>query len=501
MEKISAAHRARLLGFWGGPLLCLLLLLLPVPAGMNPLTWKALALLSLMVVWWFTEAMPLPVTALLPLVVFPIMGIMPPRETAMPYAHPIIFLFLGGFIIAIAIEKSNLHLRIALNIVRLIGTRPDRMVGGFMVSTAFLSMWISNTATVLMMLPMALSVIKLMWDILEKKSRKTAQNFGLCMLLGIAYASGIGGVGTLIGTPPNAFAKAFFNNTYGYEISFFSWMKLGVPFVVVMTYGMWVVMTRFIFPIRTLEITQAEQIIEDEYRRLGRMSHEEKLAGSVGLFTALCWIFESHISDAIPGVNEVTIALVGALLLFTIPLNFRDNQYLITWRDAEQLPWGVLILFGGGLSLAAGLEATGLAGWIGLQFEGSGEALPHWLLIVIVVTVMVITTTFMSNVAAATLLVPIVSSIAIGMGENPLIFAIPATMAASCAFMLPVAAASNAIVFGTGYMTIPQMVRAGFALSVFSIIVLLAMTQFLMPAVMDVQLGVLPEWATGKTAP
>lgn len=495
MTLSISSQLSRMLGFFIGPALFIVMLMLPSPEGMNPLTWKTLALTALMVTWWITESVPLPVTALLPIITFPLLGIMPLREAAIPFAHPIIFLFMGGFILALAIEKSKLHLRIALKIVDVIGSRPDRMVGGFMLATGFLSMWISNTATVLMMLPMALSVIALLTPIIEKTSPSAARNFTLCLLLGIAYSSSIGGVGTLIGTPPNAFTKGYFNSTYHVEISFLEWMKMGVPFSVSMLIGMWLLLTRVIFPIRLGKETLSENIIQDECKKLGTISREERLAGIIALITATCWMTESYIDEIIPGFNEVTVALLAALTLFIIPLNFSKNEYLLTWKDAEKLPWGILLLFGGGLSLASGFESTGLAQWIGLQFDGTGDVMPHWMLVALVVSAMSIASTFMSNVAATTLLIPIIAPIAIGMGENPMIFAIPATMAASCAFMLPVSAAANAIVFSSGFISIKDMVRAGFCMNVVGIVLLTVLASTLLPILMNVTLGEVPDWA------
>lgn len=495
MTSSVSSQFSRMGGFFVGPALFILMLISPVPEGMNPLTWKTLALTALMVTWWVTESVPLPITALLPIILFPVLEIMPLKSAAAPFAHPIIFLFMGGFILAMAIEKSKLHLRIALKIVDLIGSRPDRMVGGFMLATGFLSMWISNTATVLMMLPMALSVITLLTPVIEKTSPLAARNFTVCLLLGIAYASSIGGVGTLIGTPPNAFTKGYFNATYQVEISFLEWMKIGVPFSISMLLAMWFLLTRIIFPIRLGGETLSENIIKDECNKLGAVSREERLAGIIALITATCWMSESYIGDFIPGFNEVTVALLAALALFIIPLNFKKNDYLLTWKDVEKLPWGILLLFGGGLSLAGGFESTGLAEWIGLQFDGTGDAMPHWMLVALVVSAMSVASTFMSNVAATTLLIPIIAPIAVGMGENPMIFAIPATMAASCAFMLPVSAAANAIVFSSGRISIKDMVRAGFCMNLMGIALLTFLALTFLPMLMNVTLGEVPDWA------
>lgn len=478
----------------GGLLLFMLLLLLPPPEGMNILTWRAFALSALMIVWWLSETLPLPVTALLPLIMFPLLNIMPLQDAAIPYAHPIIFLFLGGFIIAIAIEKSRLHMRIALAIVHFIGTRPDRMVAGFMAATAFLSMWISNTATVLMMFPMALSVIALLKEMLQDHSKDGEKNFALCLLLGIAFASSVGGAATLIGTPPNAFAKGFFSTAYGYEISFLDWIQVGLPFNIIMLAVMWVVMTKFLFPLPKADHTLAQKILKEEQAKLGTLSGKEKLTAIIASCAAAGWLLEGKIALLLPGFNEVTVSLIGAMALFVIPFNSQHDR-LLTWSDLEKLPWGILILFGGGLSLASGFASAGLADYVAQLFEGAGEHLSHWMLVGIFVFFMSLATSFMSNVAASTLFIPITASIAIGLGENPLLLTLPVTLAASCAFLLPVSCASNAIVFGSSYISIQQMAKAGIIINMIAVVVLTILSLTWLPWVLDAPQGVVPEWA------
>lgn len=507
-DEANSNHSMRMIGFFTGPLLFALTLLLPPPEGMQLATWQSAALAVWMISWWVFEAVPLSVTALLPLVVYPLLGVMDLREAAKPFAEPVIYLFLGGFIIALGIEKSKLHLRIALGIVKLIGTRPDLMIGGFMAATSFLSMWISNTATVIMMLPMALSVIHLLKDQLGEESAKTARNFALCMMLGLAYASGIGGMGTLIGTPPNAFLKGYLEKSYGFEIAFFDWMKFGVPLVIVLTLAMWVILVKIVFRVDMKESVQTKALIHDEIAKLGAMSKIEKIVLSIFLCVAFGWVFQQPLSGGftlggfsfagIPELSDTVIAMIGALAMFLIPLDFKKNETILTWKDAEKLPWGVLILFGGGLSMAHGFETTGLGTWIGHQFDGTGNYLPHLVIVALVVLVTMACTEFMSNIATITMLLPVIVPIAIGMGENPLMFAIPATIIASCAFVLPVSTASNAIVFGTGYVKIQEMVKGGILVNIAAYILVMILAMTLIPAIFDIQQGVLPDWAQPK---
>ncbi len=506
MQTEEAANsRFKTMGFLLGPAIFIATLMLPIPEGMQQATWMSAALAFWMITWWVSEAVPLPVTAMLPLVAYPMLGVMDLREAAKPYAEPVIFLFMGGFIIALAIEKSKLHLRIALNIVRIIGTRPDRMIAGFMAATAFLSMWISNTATVIMMLPMALSVITLLKKQMDKDSHGDLHNFALCMMLGLAYASGIGGMGTIIGTPTNAFLKGYMEKTFGYEISFFDWMQIGAPIVILLTIAMWVILVKVVFRVRLEDSDHLYEIIRSELENLGRMSKAEKVALFIFLFVALGWVFQQPISNGfhigdihfsgIPQINDTIIAMMGALLTFLIPVSLKTNKPILTWKDAEKLPWGVLLLFGGGLSMAHGFETSGLGTWIGSQFEGTGTILPHLIIIALVVLVTMLCTEFMSNVATITMMVPVIAPIAIGMGENPLLFLIPATIISSCAFVLPVSTASNAIVFGTGHVKITEMVKGGILVNIAAYIIVMLIAMTIMQSVFDITPSVLPDWA------
>jgi len=454
---------------------------LPVPEGMTSPAWRTAGLGLLMAVWWISEALPIPVTALLPLVLLPVLGVRSIDEAAAPYANPVIFLFMGGFLIAAALERCGLHMRMALTILRFGGTRPPQLVGTFMVATAFLSLWVSNTATVAMMLPLAVSILALVG---RSRTPGTAGdvNFPVALMLGLAYAATIGGLGTLIGTPPNALLAGFMSETYGVEIGFVQWMFLGVPLAVVALPVTWFLLVRVVFRVSNQPIVGGRQIIRQELAALGRPSRAEWTVGSVTALTALAWLVRPQLDDVVPGLSDTGIAIAGATLMFLIPVSWKRFESALDWTAAERLPWGVLVLFGGGLSLAGAIEATGLAEWIGasLSWVGGWPLLPVTL---VVTTVVVFLTELTSNTATTAAFLPVVGSLATAIGVEPLMLAVPAALAASCAFMLPVATPPNAIVYGTGHVTIPQMVRAGLVLNVVFVVLVTAFVIVLSPIV------------------
>lgn len=467
--------RARV-GLLLGPFLFVLMLVLPPPAGMSQGAWRVAAGV-LMAAWWVTEAIPIPATALLPLLLFPLLGVAPVTEAAAPYANPVIFLFMGGFIIAMALEVCGLHRRMALAIIRAVGTQPVRLIAGFMVATALLSMWVSNTATVVMMLPMALSVIQMM----ERQASPDSAldpNFATALLLGLAYGASIGGLGILIGTPPNALLVRFMNETYGVQIGFGEWMLVGVPLVLVLLPACWLLLTRVLFPLRGSQISGGEAAIQEEIRTLGPLSRAEVIVGTITALTAGAWIFQPLIAKSFTGVSDAVIAIAGALLLFLVPVNWRRGEFPLRWEQAERLPWAVLILFGGGLSLANAVQETGLAEWIGQAFSGV-SAWSVVLVVIIVTTVVVFLTELTSNTATAAAFLPVVAA-------HPLLLTVPTAIAASCAFMMPVATPPNAIVYGSGRITNPQMARAGLTLNVISVVVITAAVFGLVPYILPV---------------
>ncbi len=457
-----------------------LLLLLPPPADMPLVAWHAAAVGVLMAIWWVTEAIPISATALVPLVLFPPLHIAPIGDAASPYANPIIFLFLGGFMIAAALARCGLHRRMALTIIARVGTEPARLVGGFMLATAALSLWVSNTATVVMLLPMAEAVIELV----EQGGGADGGDpgFATALLLGLAYAASIGGMGTLIGTPPNALLAGFLQQSYGIHIGFARWMLLGIPLVAVGLPLCWLLLTRVLFRFRLAEIPGGATFVRRQLADLGRPSRAEITAGLITAATALAWVTSPLLEKVVPGISDAGIALAGALLLFLVPV--APGRASLMWKDVRGIPWGVLLLFGGGLSLAAAIQQTGLATWLGHAMAGtSGWPVP--LVVAAVTALVVFLTELTSNTATAAAFLPVVGSLAIALGEPPLTLAIPAALAASCAFMLPVATPPNALVYGSERLTIPQMARAGFFLNLLFIALITVAALFLVPVVLS----------------
>jgi sodium-dependent dicarboxylate transporter 2/3/5 len=493
----GAPSTRRTIGLFAGPILLIVFLALPGPAGMSPGAWRTAAVGILMATWWVTEAIPIPATALVPLALFPVLGVAGIRDTAAPYANPIIFLFLGGFMIALAMQRWGLHRRIALTVVQALGTRPNRLVLGFMVATAFLSMWVSNTATAVMMLPIGLSVIGLVAPDADLEPDTPGlpdrTNFGTALMLGIAYAASLGGLGTLIGTPPNALLAGFLETSYGYEIGFARWMLVGLPLAMVALPVAWWVLTRVAFPVRIGEIPGGRAMIRDRLRELGPLSRGERRVAVVFGTTAAAWVVRPLLDDWVPGLSDAGIAMLAALSLFLIPVDRGRGQFTLHWDDTAELPWGVLILFGGGLSLAAAVTATGLAEWIGTALSGL-ETWPTVLLVVTVTAVIVFLTELTSNTATAAAFLPILGPLAVALGENPLLLAVPAALGASCAFMMPVATPPNAIIYGSGYVTIPQMARAGLVLNLILIALITLAAYAILITAFGVELGVVPPW-------
>ena len=473
-----------------GPVLFALVLVLPTPGGLSAEGMRTAAVAVLMATWWMTEAIPIPATALLPLPLFPILGVLDMAGTAAPYANELIFLFLGGFLIAVAMERWGLHRRIALTIITAIGTSPGRLVLGFMVATAFLSMWISNTATTTMMLPIGVAVGTLLRP--RDLAEDAPYNFGVALMLGTAYAASIGGVATLIGTPPNAVLAGAANEMLGIDIGFVQWMVVGLPLTLVLLPICWLVLVRFLYPPGAL-VGDAGAILESERAGLGRLNRGERVVGVIFTLTALAWLLRSEkvmggftlpgINSFAPSVRDSTIAMAAGVLLFIIPVNWRKGEFTLDWPTARRLPWGVLILFGGGLSLARAMDQSGLAAWIGGGVSGLGF-LPAVLIFGGVAALFVFLTELTSNLATATMAMPVMAGVAAGLGIAPIALMATAAMAASMAFMLPVATPPNAIVFGSGYLTIPQMARAGIVMNVIAIVVVTVVATLAVPAVL-----------------
>lgn len=496
-QTSKAAGARPLMGLALGPLLFGALLLAPPPEGLSLEAWRTAAIGVLMAVWWVTEPIPIPATALLPLLLFPLLGVAAIGPAAAPYADPIIFLFMGGFMMAAAMQRWDLHRRMALTIISAMGTRPRNLVGGFMVATAFLSMWVSNTATAVMMLPIGLSVTHLVREVRLGDAATDDDGFAVSLMLGIAYAASIGGFATLIGTPPNALFAGFMRQAYGVEIGFGQWMLVGVPLTLVVLPLCWLVLTRVTSPVRLENIPGGRELIRRELGALGPVSRPERWILVVFALAGLGWVFRPLLAGLVPGgsISDAGIAIAAALVLFLIPIDLRTRTFVLDWEWARRLPWDVLVLFGGGLSLADAITRTRLADWIGAELSG----LRDWPLLLVLLAVIVITVALSeiaSNTATAAAFLPVVASLAMGVGQNPLLLAVPAALAASCGFMMPVSTPPNAIAYGSGYVTIPQMVRAGFWIDILCIAAITALAYLLVGAVFGVQVGVVPGWAT-----
>ncbi len=462
-----------------GPTLFILILIMPLPDGMSPAARKVAAVAALMAIWWITEAAPLAATALLPIALFPTMGVMRASEATAPYANHLIFLFLGGFFIAVTMEKWNLHKRIALFTIRLVGTGTDRIILGFMIATAFLSMWISNTATAMMMVPIGMAVIRQVKSG-EDGCEAAAPGFGSALMLSIAYSASIGGVATLIGTPPNVIFAGFIESTFDKPVSFLSWMAIGLPLAVVMLSFTWFYLTRFAFRLGSGELPGGMACIKEETRELGPVSPAEKKILAVFILVATAWILRGFFKVGM--IADSTIAIIGALLLFLLPADLKRGEFLLDWKTASKVPWDVIILFGGGLSLAAGFRVSGLDEWI-----GSSVTILHGANFMVLIGAIALLTIFLtevtSNTATSAMLIPIISGVAISMSIHPYGPIVAVCIAASYAFMLPVATPPNAVVFGSRQVTITQMVRAGLVLNIFGWILITLFVSLLLPLV------------------
>ncbi len=473
-------RRLRTAGLWLGPVLALLVYLL-LPDGYQgpdgqwlelPAPARAAAAVgSWMAVWWLTEAIPVYATALLPLVAFPLAGVTSVKATAASYGHELIFLFLGGFVLALALERWGVHKRVALTVLSAVGTHPARVVGAFMGISALTSMWVMNTATTIMLLPVALSVLGLA----RSNERTEPDGFSSCLLLGIAYAASIGGIGTIVGTAPNLFLVSFIQTRMGIEISFARWMAVGIPLVFVFVPLCWWLLVKVIYRLRNEPVPGLDRMMAELHAGQGSMSTGERLTLAVFMLTALAWITRPllvriSIDDWQPlgGLTDPGIAVAAALLLFVIPVRLRSGEFLMDWETAVKLPWGLLILFGGGLSLAAALDKSGFSAYLGSQVS-SLAALPVPLLVGLVVALVIFLTELTSNTATTATLIPVLYAVAVGLGLDPFLLIVPAGIAASCAFMLPVATPPNAVVFGSGLIRIPEMARAGLWLNLIGI--------------------------------
>ncbi|MDO6710620.1 DASS family sodium-coupled anion symporter [Aliiglaciecola sp. 2_MG-2023] len=487
LPEITDPQRGRYqnIGLLAGPALFVLMMLLGAnQTTMDPTAWRVAAVGMWMALWWATESAPVPVTAFLPIITFPFLEITTLADATSHYANPIIYLFMGAFILALAVERWNLHKRIALVILSYTGTDGRNLVGSFMVVAALLSMWMTNTSTTMMLMPIALSVTHIISEQNAHLNKRQIKSFQVAMLLGLAYAATIGGLATLVGTPPNALLAAFLNENYDIKLTFASWMALGIPVMLLMLPLAWWSLTRWTFKIDIPANPVVHEHLTELRQALGPMSRAEKRVAIVFALVVTFWIVRRPISLLL-GIDFLTdtgIVMTAALLLFLLPSGNKAQPQIMTWDDVSRLPWGVLILFGGGLSLAAAVSSSGLAAWLGSSLMPLGT-FGVFVLVIAATALVIFLTELTSNVATAATFLPVVAAVALELGVSPLVLCIPITLAASCAFMLPVATPPNAIVFASGLLNIPQMIKAGFVLNIVGLILISAVSLWLAPLI------------------
>ena len=471
------------IGFILGPLTFITLMLIGPFEGLSHSAHSILSSTLWIAIWWITETIPIAATALIPIVLFPLSGGLDLSATTASYGHKFVFLYLGGFLIAIGIEKWNLHKRIAINIISFIGVDARRVILGFMLATAFLSMWISNTATSVMMLPIGIAIIK------QLNENKT---FGKALMLGIAYSASIGGVATLIGTPPNLVLAGVVSEIYGYEITFSQWFLFGFPISIMLLFFCWIYLTRVAYKFESKSFLEGNTEIKRLKKELGPISYEEKLVGIIFTLAGLCWISRSFfLQKILPSLDDTIIAICFGLLLFILPSKQKATA-LLSWKDTINLPWGIIILFGGGMALAKAFEISGLALWLG-ELMTSFSVLPLFLLILLLIAAVNFLTEITSNLATTAMLLPVLAPLALEINIHPFGLMVGAAVAASCAFMLPVATPPNAVVFGSGYLKIQDMVARGVIMNIFSIILITLIVYIILPIVWGIELSYFPD--------
>lgn len=513
-DELSGAPfgRRRKIGLFAGPLLFALLLWPELTPGLAVEARRLLATSLLMALWWITEAIPMPATALLPMVLFPFLGILPMSAVTVNYSDEIIYLFLGGFFIAMAMQRWNLHKRLALQIIRVIGASPRRLVLGFMCATAFLSLWISNSATTMMMYPITAAVISQLAEGVSGEAQEPMRHLQTCLMLGIAYASSIGGVGTLLGTAPNLIFASNVTKLFpdGPKIDFVRWASFGIPTVILFIPVAWVLLTRVLFPVGRVDSPKSREVIVEELHKLGRMSRGERFTMLIFVSAALAWVFRVDLDLGmfrLPGwasslalhkkVTDSTIAMTAGILLFLIPVDWKRGEFLLDWKTATKVPWGILLFFGGGLAVSSAFVATGLSVWIGERLQMLA-GLPPLAVIILVCLAITFFTEVNSNTATATIFMPIAAATAQAMHMNPLPLMIAVAISSSCAFMLPVATAPNAIVFASGHITVPQMAKTGVWLNLVGVVIVTLAIYGCAAPVLDIAWDEFPAWAWPK---
>ncbi len=466
-------QKTKLIGLALGPTFFCLIFFSVTPGILSEKSIVVLALGSWMVIWWATEAMPIPVSALLPMIIFPLLGVSSVREASAPYGDPVIFLFMGGFILALGLERHNLHERIALSLIRLTGTSGNGITLGFMLSTALISMWISNTATAIMMLPIAASVTSLLAKETGNADDPRFKKFATGLMLAIAYAASIGGMATIIGTPPNVVMVGFMKRFYNLDVSFTRWMMVGIPLMTLALTACYFIITRVLFRNHLPSIEGSRELIQRKLQELGKLSKEEKMVLGVFSITCFFWIFRQNMNLLIGKnlLDDTTIAMAGGMLMFLLPVNLKEQKFLLDWGDMKELPWGILLLFGGGLCLADGMEKSGLVQIVGNYFSHQQGINPSVLIFSLTAISMGLTE-LMSNVALVTIFVPVVFGVADGFHINPIWLAMPVTFAASCAFMMPISTPPNAVLFASGYIKMKDMIKTGILLNLCCLVII-----------------------------
>lgn len=492
------------IGLFLGPFLFLLILAFPVPEGVEPAAMRVAAITVLMTTWWITEAIPIPATSLLPIFLYPVLGVMDGAQVTLAYGNHVIFLFMGGFLIAVTVQKWDLHKRIALHTIKLVGGTPERIVLGFMLTTAGLSMFINNTAATMLMVTIGLAVLQRTAEKLEQQpgntidTRKGHFRFGIALMLGIGYSASIGGIATLIGTAPNAIFAGIVEQTYGQTINFIDWIKFAMPLSLLMLFISWFYLTRLAWPSGITRIPGGRDTFDQELRQLGPMSGQERKVLCVLLLVAILWFLNGLVTiEALAFVKDSTIAIACALLLFVIPADFKKREFLLDWKTAVTIPWDILLLFGGGFALAQGFVESGLTKAVAEQLrilEGTNLVV----IIASVTTLVILVTEFTSNTATASISLPIMIALAEAMQVHPFGLMMTATIAASFAFMLPVATPPNAIVFGSRYVTIPQMLKSGIWLYLAGMILITGFVTLVLPVVWGIDIDTFPpEFVSG----
>ncbi|MEQ8575076.1 SLC13 family permease [Fulvivirga sp.] len=463
----------RIIGFILGPSIFILL----QAFGFNEPIYDVIALAIWMIVWWVTEAVPIPVAALLPIIILPLTGVFSVSQATAPYASPIIFLFMGGFLIALGLEKHGLHLRLALSLLKITGSSGNGIILGFMIASSLLSMWISNTATAVMMLPIASSVVGLL-----SSKQGLNKNFALALMLSIAYSANIGGTMTLIGTPPNVVMAGYLNQLLNFQMGFAEWLMIGIPTGLLLLTVTYYLLTRVLFANNIKHVEGSTELINSELKKLGKISREEKLVITVFLITAFGWILKPQINELIgkPLLTDHITAMIGGVLMFSMPVNLKDQNFLMRWDDTSKLPWGILLLFGGGMALANALAEVGIIEMIG-EFVSSITQVQPLIFILVITLIVLLMTEVMSNVALVTILIPVIIGVANGININPLLLIIPATLSSSCAFMMPISTPPNAIVFSSGHISMKDMMKAGIWLNLIAVLVIALLSYWIVP--------------------